>query len=686
MTKTVHIVYTTILLAVFMFSFAASRAEVLPDPGSMTLLSKDLVAGVEGELLLRYTAGSEALPKGSRIWVELPAIWYNKIGCSRLDTGLEWQYMDARADGYFAALHTPQGVTVKYDKGTNADIWGVGNRFVQVFSFQIRGRDLETGQNIDLVFRHHLNGGSAFTPGVVGSGPVRWMVVSPDQKLPRLNPVQVLTDPGLPREYRVESLWLEIVAGRPASLEATLPSRAAASETVILKVRLLDTFYNLCRDTQIPIRLSAQGPVKYMPAEIYPAQDGVARAEITFSGPGVVKVTAHTQGLESVSNPLEVSGSLPASRIYWGDIHSHSQWSNDGMGVKPFDYARDASALDFYALTEHVRHISPDEWTAIQNKVAQYNRPGSFATILAFEDSAIQPSGHFNLYFKQAGAAIRIPEQLDELPAMYGGLDPLVIQHHPGIQWQVDLGIFNFLVCAFNRLLGPQVEWAAFPEVPRSAVEIYSLHGSSEVYGPHDALSYENCDLTLPRGGREVGPCRTGTSLAGSHYVRDGWAAGYVMGTVAGSDDHRAQPGRRGGGLTAVMAADLSRDAVWRAIDERRTYATTGERIILDFSVNGKPMGSLIEPATEIDIKIKALGTDTIKELIVLGYDWQTEEWLRVVEIHPDRAFVEVQKVLPSRSPAMYYVRLEQVSPVNGRPVRAWSSPIWVGRPPEPGK
>jgi len=51
-----------------------------------------------------------------------------------------------------------------------------------------------------------------------------------------------------------------------------------------------------------------------------------------------------------------------------------------------------------------------------------------------------------------------------------------------------------------------------------------------------------------------------------------------------------------GGGLTAVLARDHSREAIWEAIKARRTYATTGPRMLLDVTARvggaGRSQGS----------------------------------------------------------------------------------------------
>jgi hypothetical protein len=154
------------------------------------------------------------------------------------------------------------------------------------------------------------------------------------------------------------------------------------------------------------------------------------------------------------------------------------------------------------------------------------------------------------------------------------------------------------------------------------------------------------------------------------------------MGTVGGSDDHRAQPGRRGGGYTAVLAKSLTRNDIIEAIRARRVYATTGDRVILDFKINGMPMGSVIDPSPAINVEILAEGTAPIKSIQLMRYDWQSNKWTAVIDENQSSTTARIENKLESTTPAVYYVRLEQKGLVSGRHVRAWSSPIWVGNPP----
>src|SRR5206468_3121267 len=110
---------------------------------------------------------------------------------------------------------------------------------------------------------------------------------------------------------------------------------------------------------------------------------------------------------------------------------------------------------------------------------------------------------------------------------------------------------------------------------------MYSLHGTSELYDPADPLAYENAHFTASR------------SVPGAHYARDAWAAGLELGVVAATDNHSAQPGQPQGGIAAVRASRLTREAVFDALAGKHTYGTTGQRIYMDVVIAGVAMGGV---------------------------------------------------------------------------------------------
>ena len=94
--------------------------------------------------------------------------------------------------------------------------------------------------------------------------------------------------------------------------------------------------------------------------------------------------------------------------------------------------------------------------------------------------------------------------------------------------------------------------------------EIFSSHGQSEVYDPASPLAYEQ-QVSAPFSLSRKGP----------NYARDAWALGQHMTTVASSDDHNGQPGKRHNGLTAVTAATFDREGILSGLRAGASYATT---------------------------------------------------------------------------------------------------------------
>ena len=68
------------------------------------------------------------------------------------------------------------------------------------------------------------------------------------------------------------------------------------------------------------------------------------------------------------------------------------------------------------------------------------------------------------------------------------------------------------------------------------------------------------------------------------HYAADALERGWLLGLIASSDDHAGRPGATDwlrtqqvypGGLVAVWAPELTREALWDALWNRRCYGTT---------------------------------------------------------------------------------------------------------------
>ncbi|MFQ6097766.1 MAG: hypothetical protein ACE5O2_08565, partial [Armatimonadota bacterium] len=108
------------------------------------------------------------------------------------------------------------------------------------------------------------------------------------------------------------------------------------------------------------------------------------------------------------------------------------------------------------------------------------------------------------------------------------------------------------------------------------------------------------------------------------------------------------------------------------AMYDRRCYATTGTRIVLDFRVNGRVMGSEIVVASATDVRtiyVKASGSADLETIEII----RGGESLDIFECRGREAEVEIEDAASIEGGTFYYVRVVQA---DGE--MAWSSPVWV--------
>jgi hypothetical protein len=208
----------------------------------------------------------------------------------------------------------------------------------------------------------------------------------------------------------------------------------------------------------------------------------------------------------------------------------------------------------------------------------------------------------------------------------------------------------------------------------RPVMEIYSHHGQSDVYAPQHVLAYEfNRMRNLER--------RANSSVPGPHYAQDYWKTGRRFGVIASSDEHSGQGGRRHGGIAAVWADELTRDGIFAALRARRCYATTGERILVEFEVAGVPMGqeAAVPAGSKALVRLAAWGTATLLRMEVLRFQFGADDGFVCIASMAPRpegpdGMLEIEDAVDG--PCVYYGRVTQ-EPL-AWPGMAWTSPVWV--------
>ena len=213
------------------------------------------------------------------------------------------------------------------------------------------------------------------------------------------------------------------------------------------------------------------------------------------------------------------------------------------------------------------------------------------------------------------------------------------------------------------------IDWTGThdPELRRN-FEIFSAHGLSEAFDPSHPLAIEQSQFT-----NNSVSSRTGTSAQAA------WEDGLRLSTLASSDDHRAHPGMPHQGVIAVMASGLSRAEIFDAMRARRTYGTTGVRVLLSFAAGGVAMGGEGSAPRPLSIRVSAVGSDVIDVVEVLRHVDGRPGFGVTATCRPLADRVEWSfEDDPGPAAAIYYVRLRQRGLVRGVVAMAWSSPVWI--------
>jgi len=440
------------------------------------------------------------------------------------------------------------------------------------------------------------------------------------------------------------------VVSRPAvGLWVSAPSLVAPGERFCVTVAALDEAGNCDTNYRGLVVISSTGAADVPPFLELGAEDqGADRFDAALTEAGLVSFTVADSvlGISASSNPVLCGPGALFDRVYWGDIHGHTGLS-DGTGTPGdyYRYARDVAGLDVAAVTDHdawgFRPLRGSSWDSTTAEAAAFNSPGRFVTLLGYEWTS-WTHGHRNVYFpSDSGAVFAYDDPATDTPQeLWDAIRPwhaITIAHHVG-----------------GGPIG--IDWNHRPPPDQEMlVEVFSVHGNSEYYGC-PGMIYS------PVEGR---------------FVQDALARGYRLGLVASGDGHIGHPGRwshaNTQGLVAFQADTLTREAIWAALTARRVYGTSGVRILLQFTVNGQPMGSEIPDHAKDEPRVctvATLGTAPIESISIVRNGevlWETaaQGMLESASFEDSSA----------ASPGDYYYA--HVTQSDGH--QAWSSPIWVG-------
>jgi len=482
-------------------------------------------------------------------------------------------------------------------------------------------------------------------------------------------------------EYRVVPSYatLEVGGGPAASLEVISPSTPGLNEEFTFVVRAMDNDDFLSMKYTGTVTVQPQDGIEFGNSTytFLAADKGAAKLKARVTKPGTYNLSLRDQatGKAYSSNPLMV-GQTAGAHIFWGDLHQHTTLGKDANRAPQwvFQRNRDVDGFDFAAVSIHDLFeywgLPPDpgELGYLKEVTEKYNDTGKFVTLHGYEWTSL-PQGHRNIYFAEGETHVLFSydkvKSPDALRTSLAGKRYIAIPHHTAWRFMYSNSPYNW---------GPR-DW----EEARLA-EIYSKHGSSDYFEGPFPIHHDVTPFFIYLMGATSNRAHKGDGS----YVREALASGLKLGIIAGGDNHWARGGKSFGtgitqdyphGLQAVVAVDLTRAGLYEAMWHRHTYGTTGARIIIDFRVNGFPMGSEItaDNSSLPFIYYMVKGTAPVRDIEIWkyskskGYEVFNFEGKGLADAEgqfSDEKFNE---------DSFYFMKVVQE---DGN--LAWSSPLWV--------
>jgi hypothetical protein len=503
---------------------------------------------------LTYTVGDTPVQPGGGFLVS-----------QHLLSDMKFQTDNPAADNYVSIKSSNPAVQFEVGRIKRGGLYGMTRWTPEPIHFRLRNAALQPGDLVTISYGDRSQGAKGFQAASMSADRVAL-------------PVQV-DFAGDGSFFFLPLVPFEVVGGPAQGVHGFAPSIVAVGETIEMSVRTEDWCYNRATGKSPGYKIFLNGKPY---GEIAPSDDPITLLKnITFSEPGIYRFTFEEKNgaYKGVANPILVE-SNPATRIYWGETHGHTEMA-DGQGTPEayMKFGRDDARLDFLVHSEHDVQLDAAEWELLRNNAKRYTKEGEFIAFLGFEwSSFMQMGGHHNVLFRTPEGRKLTSAHIYQMPdTLYAGLastnnpkDVMIIPHaHEPGNW-------NFNDARMEKL-----------------IEIMSGHGTFEWFA--------------------------------EEYLK----RGYQVGMVGGGDDHLAHPGYSGlwnqplgmlqpTGLAGVLAPEKTSNAIFDNLHERHVYATNGDRIIMTGAVNGTMMGERAAFSPRRVIESRIIGTAPIEAVQII--------------------------------------------------------------------
>ncbi|MGQ8335481.1 DUF3604 domain-containing protein [Sunxiuqinia sp. A32] len=379
--------------------------------------------------------------------------------------------------------------------------------------------------------------------------------------------------------------------------------------------------------------------------------------------PGDNEISTMSGHPDIVGEQIEVNGEV--YKLVYGNLHEHSEKSpcwpagTDGTLHEDYRFGMFTENYDFVAITDHGYSMTEVYWRKNMRVAEFYNQPETFVALPAMEwtlssnkelNDIEYGAGHYNVIFSSVEEGRKFIRNEQEIYSVYTpetnnsvalwkflhekNIDCISIPHHPADEMH-------------------PLDWDVHDDYYVPVVELFQCRGNNE---------YPGC----PREHNLERHFTTKYKRAFVNYALK--EKKQQMGFIA-SGDHNGM----GVGVAAIWVKELNREGILEGLRSKRCFATTGDKMIIDFRMNGETSGSVVKSANAPKISVNVKGQRELSKVEILKNSKVIKEYtvaggsLEFNEQFVDELYQDESDVL------YYYVRVTQKNNEIG-----WSSPIWI--------
>lgn len=278
----------------------------------------------------------------------------------------------------------------------------------------------------------------------------------------------------------------------------------------------------------------------------------------------------------------------------FGQLHSHTNYS-DGTGslTEAYEWVK-ASGADYYAVTDHSNWFDNDtsaniadgsassEWMEANQIANKYNEDDDFTAIYGYEmtwSGSTGGWGHINTF------------------------------NTPGFETRS------------NKAMDLKKYYETLQTQPQS---ISQLNHPGKTFGDFADFAYYNEEIdkyvNLIEVGNGEGPIRGSGYFPSYEYYTRALDKGWHVAPTNNQDNHKGKWYTANNARTIIIAEDNSRESIYEAMRNKRVYASEDTNMTIDYTVNGEIMGSSLGETDKLNFKINVNDDDdTIKKISIIA-------------------------------------------------------------------